>query len=343
VQPDPRLPGGGSSPPGNGRRDVRRRRRRDTGVTPRALALVAAGVLISAAAGAGAYFLPLLLTGVSTSVASGSLPNPVLDPAAAPTQPFTVLLLGSDDDSKFTSDRILTQSMILVRVVPATKQVTMLSIPRDLWVPVAGHGMAKIDTAYAAGGSSSAIAAVQDNFKVKIDDYVWVGLKGLVSLIDRVGGVDVNVTNPVVDDFYPADIYGGNPYSYSRVAVLPGYQHLDGVHALEYVRSRHGDLRGDFGRSARQQQVLLALKAQAKNLNVADLPDLATAFQGELKTSMGLDRVRAMLPLTNQIGGPNIKQVVLLAPYTSPAVIDGQDVIVPNWAEILPLVRQAFS
>jgi LCP family protein required for cell wall assembly len=233
--------------------------------------------------------------------------------------------------------------MILVRVTPASKQVTMLSIPRDLWVSVPGHGMAKIDTAYASGGAPSAIAAVQDNFKVKIDDYVWIGLKGLVNLIDRMGGVDVNVTNPVMDDFYPADIYGGNPYSYSRVAVLPGNQHLDGIHALEYVRSRHGDLRGDFGRSARQQQVLLALKAQAKNLNVADLPDLATAFQGELKTSMGLDRVRAILPLTNQIGGPNIKQVVLLPPYTSSAVIEGQDVIVPNWQEILPLVRQSFT
>ena len=305
--------------------------------------LVAIGLLLSAAGGAIAYFLPLLMAGVSTTVASGSVPNPVLNPVSAPTQPFTVLLLGSDDDSKFASDRVLTQSMILVRVVPATKQVTMLSIPRDLWVPIPGHGMAKIDTAYASGGAPSAIATVQDNFKIHVDDYVWIGLKGLISLIDRMGGVDVDVTNPVMDDFYPADIYGGNPFSYSRVAVLPGYQHLDGVHALEYVRSRHGDLRGDFGRSARQQQVLLALKAEAKNLNVADLPDLATAFQGELKTSMGLDRVRSLLPLANQIGGPNIKQVVLLPPYTSSATISGQDVIVPNWTEILPLVRQSFS
>lgn len=307
------------------------------------MALVALGFLLSGAGGAAAYFFPLLEAGITTTVESGTVPNPVLNPVAGPTQPFTVLLLGSDDDSKFTSDRVLTQSMILVRVVPATKQVTMLSIPRDLWVQVSGHGMAKVDTAYASGGAQSAIATVEDNFHVKIDDYVWIGLKGLISLIDRMGGVDVDVTNPVMDDFYPADVYGGNPYSYSRVAVLPGYQHLDGVHALEYVRSRHGDLRGDFGRSARQQQVLLALKAQAKNLNVADLPNLATAFQGELKTSMGLDRVRALLPLVNQIGGPNIKQVVLLPPYTSSAVIGGQDVIVPDWAQILPLVKQSFT
>ena len=110
MQPETRLPGTPRPAPGNGRgREVRRRRRREAKVTPRALALVALGLLISAAAGAGAYFLPLFVAGVSTSVASGTLPNPVLNPVAAPTEPFTVLLLGSDDDSKFVSDRILTQ------------------------------------------------------------------------------------------------------------------------------------------------------------------------------------------------------------------------------------------
>lgn len=309
----------------------------------REAALVLIGLILSAAGGAAAYFLPLVITGVTTTVQSGTVVNPIVNPVSAPTDPFTVLLLGSDDDSKFQSDQVLTQSMILVRVVPGSKQVTMLSIPRDLWVPIAGHGTAKIDTAYEWGGPQAAIQTVETNFKVHVDDYAWIGLKGLVRVIDKMGGVDVDVTNPVMDDFYPADIYGGNPYSYSRVAVLPGYQHLDGVHALEYVRSRHGDLRGDFGRSARQQQVLLALKSQVKRLNAADLPDLATAFNGEVKTSMSLDRIRALLPLVNEIGGPGIKQVVLLPPYTSSATIAGQDVIQPNWNLILPLVRQSFQ
>ncbi len=79
------------------------------------------------------------------------------------------------------------------------------------------------------------------------------------------------MTNPVMDDFYPfSDLSaGGYPYAYYRVAVLPGAAHLDGVHALQYVRSRHGDLRGDFARSERQQQVLLAIKAQASHLNAS--------------------------------------------------------------------------
>ena len=294
-------------------------------------------------AGAFAYFLPLVETAVRTSIDSGSVSGVITNPVSTPTDPFTVLLLGSDDDSKFPSDAVLTQSMILVRVVPAEKRAVLLSIPRDLWVPIAGHGMAKIDTAYEHGGPDLAISTVESNFKVKVDDYVWIGLKGLVQMIDRFGGVDVDVTNPVMDDFYPADIYGGNPYGYSRVAVLPGYQHLDGAHALEYVRSRHGDLRGDFGRSARQQQVLLALKAESKQVGPADLPAIASALRGEVKTSMNLDRVRAVLPLAGQFGGPAVKQVVLLPPLTSSANIQGQDVIVPDWAQILPLVKQNFS
>jgi anionic cell wall polymer biosynthesis LytR-Cps2A-Psr (LCP) family protein len=124
--------------------------------------------------------------------------------------------------------------------------------------------------------------------------------------------------------------------------VLPGPQHLDGTSALQYVRSRHGDLAGDFGRSQRQQQVLLAIRAKAAQMTVADIPDLANAFSGELKTSMSLDRVRQLLPLAGQIKPDSIRQVVLLAPYTSIGTIDQQSVVLPDWTLIRPLVRQYF-
>jgi LCP family protein required for cell wall assembly len=305
------------------------------------IALVVLGFVLSGLAGAGAYFLPLLQTTATTAFTSGSIPNPVVNPAD--TKPFTVLLLGSDDDSKFQADRVLTQSMILVRVDPAKKQATMLSIPRDLWVTIPGQrGKAKIDTAYEQGGAQAAIAAVESNFQIHVDDYVWIGLQGLVNVIDRVGGVDVNVINTVMDDFYPSDINTNNPYGYYRVAVLPGAVHMNGIQALQYVRSRHGDLRGDFARSQRQQQVLLSLKSQSKNISVADLPTLAAAFNGEIKTSIGVDRVRQLLAIANQFGGSGIKQVVLLPPYTSSSTIGDQAVILPDWSLILPLVHQTF-
>src|SRR5207244_12855211 len=73
-------------------------------------------------------------------------------PASTVTGAFTVLLLGSDDDSKFSADHVLTQSMILVRVIPSTKDVTMLSIPRDLSVHLATGGLGQIDGSYHSGG-----------------------------------------------------------------------------------------------------------------------------------------------------------------------------------------------
>jgi LCP family protein required for cell wall assembly len=306
--------------------------------------LVVLGFVLSGILGAGAYFAPSLVAALSEtgnqSVIGGAGNTSGPPPPGAP---FTVLLLGSDDDAKFDPQHVLTQSMILVRVDPQKKSATMLSIPRDLWVPISGSGQkAKIDAAYSQGGSRAAIATVTQNFHVHIDDYVWVGLKGLVRLIDKVGGVDVVTSNPVLDDFYPADLDSANPYGYTRVAVLPGPQHLDGVNALKYVRSRHGDLRGDLGRSQRQQQVLIALRAKSKSLGLADIPDLTSTFNGEFNTSITVGRFGSLLSLAKAFDNGQVRQIVLSSPYTSNALIAGQDVLLPNWTQILPLVRTNF-
>ena len=306
---------------------------------PRTL-IIAAGFVLAGLLGLGAYVLPVLQTARST-VGTGALTN--VDPKPASTGPFTVLLLGSDDDSKFPPDRLNTQSMILVRLDPASRQATMLSIPRDLWVPIPNQGSGKISWAFQLGGPQAAIAAVESNFKVHVDDYAWIGLNGLVKLIDQLGGVNVTVTNPVMDDYYPADLEADvDPHGYYRVAVLPGPVHLDGVHALQYVRSRHGDLRGDFARSERQQQVLLAIKAEASHLNAADLPNLARAFNGEIKTSMGLTRIRQLMSMAGEFDGSGIKRLVLLPPYTSEGWVGGQSVLLPDWNTIRPMVHQSF-
>src|SRR5690242_889732 len=242
-------------------------------------------------AGAFAYFLPAAraawdATGVVARVTpsptelftASPSPSSTSTPAAAITGAFTILLLGSDDDSKFSSDHVLTQSMILVRVVPSTKQVTMLSIPRDLYVHLSTGGSGKIDGAYSYGGPGASIATVEQDFGVHIDDYIWIGLLGLIKLIDAIGGIDVVTSQPVLDDFYPQDVFSKDPYGYRRVAVLAGPQHLDGTHAMEYVRSRHGDLQSDFGRSQRQQQVLLAIRQKSKQLAPEDVPQIAQAL-----------------------------------------------------------------
>jgi hypothetical protein len=88
--------------------------------------------------------------------------------------------------------------------------------------------------------------------------------------------------------------------------------------------------------------VLLSLKAQSKQVSVADLPALAGAFKGEIKTSIGLDRMRQLIGLGGQFGGPGINRLVLVPPYTSETTIGGQDVVLPSWQAILPLVHKSF-
>ena len=308
---------------------------------------------MSALAGGLAYFIPaaqiafeaagqVVRVTPSPSILFSPTPTASSLPSAKPvTGAFTVLLLGSDDDSKFSPDHVLTQSMILVRVVPSTKEVTMLSIPRDLYVHLSTGGYGKIDGAYSYGGPGAAIATVEQDFGVHVDDYIWVGLLGLVKLIDAIGGIDVVTSNPVLDDYYPADVYSSWPYDFQRVAVLAGPQHLDGIHAMQYVRSRHGDLQSDFGRSQRQQQVLLAIRQKAKQMSPADLPAMAAAIGGELKTSIGLDKVASLLPLAASFDNPDqIRQIILLPPYTHGGGPGGS--ISANWNLILPLVHAYF-
>ncbi|OLC27850.1 MAG: hypothetical protein AUG06_01435 [Actinobacteria bacterium 13_1_20CM_2_65_11] len=333
-----------------------RRARRSRGrlSATRTATLAVFAVVLSAMAGSLAYFLPAAklawdATGQVVTIASPT-PSPSSDtnnaspsPSAAARTPgsFTVLLLGSDDDSKFSSDHVLTQSMILVRVIPSTKQVVILSIPRDLYVPFWVGGSGKIDGAYSYGQAGGAIATVQQDFGVHIDEYIWIGLLGLIKLIDAIGGIDVVTSSPVVDDLYPQDVFSADPYGYERVAVLAGPQHLDGVHAMQYVRSRHNDLQSDIGRSKRQQQVLLAIRKKAKQVSSADVPAIATALGGEIKTSIGLDRVAQLIPLAATFDNPDsITTLVMEPPMFHGGGPDGS--LTPNWSAILYLVRQYF-
>ena len=318
----------------------------------RTLVLAAVAVALAASSGGFAYFLPAVVTAYNATSNPVAIPSPTPlstifspEPSASPTPQqsgaFTVLLLGSDDDSKFLGDHVLTQSMILVRVIPSTKQVIMLSIPRDLWVPLSTGGNYKIDGAYSYGGARAAIQTVQNNFGVHVNHYIWIGLLGLVKVIDAIGGIDIVTSNPVLDDYYPLDVFTNSPYGYARIAVMAGPQHLDGIQALEYVRSRHNDLQSDFGRSRRQQQVLLAIRQKAKELSPADVPALAQAIGGEIKTDMSIDSVVSLLPLASTFDNPDaIKQIILDSPYTHGGAPNGS--LFPEWGYILPLVHQYY-
>jgi LCP family protein required for cell wall assembly len=264
--------------------------------------------------------------------------------ALLPNRRFNVLLLGSDNDLKFSPNAVLTQAMILVSIDPISPDVAMISVPRDFWVPIAGYGYHKIDVAYEVGGIALARSTVERLFGVKIDYYAWVGLNGLVQVIDTLGGVDVTVQHPILDEMYPDDLNSNDPYAFFRLYIPAGPQHLDGTTALEYVRSRHGDLQSDFGRSARQQQVLVAIKNRVQTLSVVGrVPQLVAALQGSVKTDLSLAEILQLAALGHRVPAGSIHQQVLAAPdFASLGYSpDGsQQVVFPNWAAIRPAMAR---
>lgn len=352
------------------------RRRAGPGQTVALAAVVVFGFALAGGGGTGAYYFPLLRaaaqdTGRRASVTPlphphprpsvSAVPAPGASPGANPgsgTHPFTVLLLGSDNDGKDGNDQTpLSQSVILVRVNPQAGSVVMLSLPRDLIIDCynsSGYavGSQKLDACFEEGAfpNDAAAAMVQtaeNNFDIQVDTWAWIGLQGLVNLINYVGGVDVVAPSPVMDDLYPADVGTQNAYGYQRLAILPGPQHMNGEQALDYVRSRHASTYGDFARSARQQQVLVALREKLQYLTPADLPQIENAMQGQFYTSMTVTQMAQLLPLAPAIKDSAVTQMTLAAPqYTSEQTITsgGQpdDVVYGNFGAIDQLVWQYF-
>jgi LCP family protein required for cell wall assembly len=259
---------------------------------------------------------------------------------------INILLLGSDTDQKFQGSYIA-QTDIVVTIDPATKSVGMLSIPRDFYINVPGYGMHKLDEAYGLGGVDLSRATIEQDFGIPINYYAWVGLDGFIKVINEVGGVDVDVMHPIVDDQYPDDV-GSNandPYALKRLYIAPGPQHLDGEPALEYVRSRHADLVGDFGRSARQQQVLGALKTKLSNPNIfGKLSAIANDLKGYLKTDMQLSDVLKLMNFARSLDINKISKLILGPPYSSSGNLpNGESVVFPNCDQLVPAIAQLLQ
>jgi LCP family protein required for cell wall assembly len=315
-------------------------------------ALLVFGFGLSGVSGVVAYFLPAItaalnITGHQTQGGSGKHPvaTPSTSPVSSSSQPINILLLGSDNDTKFEADDVLTQTMILVRINPAAHSVVMFSIPRDLWVPIGGtDSSAKIDAAYADGGAAEAITTVQNNFNVSINYWVWIGLGGLVQVVNDLHDVNILAQMPILDDEYPYDLTGSNPYEQARIAILPGPQRVAGVAALEYVRSRHGDVLSDIARSQKQQQLLLDIKASANDIGLADVPNVASSLGDSMKTDVSITQVTSLLPLAKALGDGDVHQVVMVgSPYFGDVIEpDGEDALQPNWTAIDGLVSQYF-
>ena len=307
--------------------------------------LAAIGLCLVLLGGVLLYLSPVLALLDNHDLSPG---KPLATPAATPPpldskQRVNILLLGSDNDQKFAQDAVLSQTMIVVSIDPAKRQVTLLSLPRDLWVAIPGHARAKIDLAYAEGGAPLARATVERAFRIPIHYYAWIGLNGLVKVVDRLGGVDVDVLHPVLDDNYPND-FSNSGYGTERVYLAAGPQHLDGRHTLQYVRSRHGDLLSDFGRSVRQQQVLLAMQQRTAGMDlVTALPSFARDLNGRVKTDLDLVRLTQLMLFMRGLRAGDVRQA-FITPFVRDAVSpDGQQILTADWPAVNAYLRQLFG
>jgi LCP family protein required for cell wall assembly len=142
---------------------------------------------------------------------------------------------------------------------------------------------------------------------IHIDYYAAMDLNGFVKMIDSVGGIDV--VNPAVINDGNYDWLNGAPYGFYLAA---GPQHLDGMHALAYVRSRKSAGDNDFGRSSRQQQVLVALlHKMAQPDQILNLPNLISTLGSSVSTDFPADRVADYIAIGQNIPSENFKHVVL--------------------------------
>jgi LCP family protein required for cell wall assembly len=177
-----------------------------------------------------------------------------LDLTPAERGPQTILLMGSDVRKV---DRVRglkgnSDTMILVRLDPNKKATALLSIPRDLKARIPGYGTAKINAAFAEGGTRLTVKAIQANLPgIKINHVVNTNFKGFKALVNKVGCVYVDIDRRYFND---------NAVAYATIDVKPGYQKMCGGRALDYVRFRHEDT--DLVRGARQQDFIRQARSQ---------------------------------------------------------------------------------
>lgn len=184
-----------------------------------------------------------------------------VDETTAGTPGRTYLVVGSDSREGLTAEQRKklrtgkvgggrTDTILLLHVPAGRGPSVLLSVPRDSYVEIPGHGRNKINAAYAFGGPQLLADTLEKTTRVQIDDYVEIGLGGFAGMVDAIGGVQICPKFDMKD-------------SDAGLDVKKGCQQADGATALGYARARHSDPRGDLGRVERQRELLAAIVTKA--------------------------------------------------------------------------------
>jgi LCP family protein required for cell wall assembly len=289
-------------------------------------------------------------TTVFTPVPEPATPTP---PANVPTpvplveqsqDAVNILLMGSDT----TTGNWRTDTLIVASVHPEPPAVSLLSIPRDLYVYVPGWQMGRINTVdyrgermgYPGGGPGLLKSTIEYNLGIPIDFYARVNFDGFVEILDILGGVDVVVDCALHDTFPDPDAPGGK----SDIDLLPGVHHLDAKRALWYARSRWNT--NDFDRGRRQQRVLRSAFQQIRQLGLlTQVPELWDQMLGALQTDLPLDTALWLASIGSRLGS----ETAVKSRFIDGTVIrewttaSGAAVLLPVYERIRPLVTEALA
>lgn len=290
--------------------------------------------------------------GAASNLSPTVLNAPTIDPILLNPTRVTILLMGIDQRHGEVGP-FRTDTMLVLSVDPIRKTAAMLSVPRDIYMQIPGYGTDRINTAegtgeqvdYPGGGGALAIKAVESLLGVPIQHYFLLNFDVFDAVIDAVGPIRVCPPTAIHDANYPDGSYG-----IITVDFPAGCQDLDSTKLLEYSRVRHnaGD---DFGRAARQQEVIRAVRDKILSLGgISALIGKASPLWDTVKTSVKTDMTFDQMLQLGQIGltipTTNVSSVVLtdkagyLLPSTTP---DGQQVLSPIYEKIHGLVEQMFD
>jgi len=276
-------------------------------------------------------------------------PKPGLD------QRVNVLLIGVDALQTRTED--LTDTMMVASLDPVGHSVSMLSVPRDMVDTPLGNGNTyapKLNSlmSYADrhpkdfpnGGIRALEDALGALLGIQIHYYARIDFVGFIKMIDAVGGVDVNVARGFVDPTY--DAYGFKKSGYGTgYSITAGPHHLDGINALAYARSRKALTESDFTRQARQQQILIALRAKVTQGGslLFKLPDLLDAVGQTVRSDVPVDQLPMLAAIMDEVGRNAITTAVIQSPlihYKSTPFGDSEE---PDLVRIRAVAAALFS
>ncbi len=261
---------------------------------------------------------------------------------------LTVLVMGVDRrPGESFSTR--TDTMIVLSIDPENDTASMLSIPRDLYVDIPGVGNQRINTALPygaynggeAGGADLVRRTINHNLGISIDHYILLDFQTVIDVIDEAGGVMIDVPYDIDDPTYPDMNYGFDP-----LFIPQGRWLMSGEVALKYMRTRHAD--GDFNRSKRQQQVILAFRDALLADGLAGAAAKARSFYSEARdgvvTDMAITDMLGIANAASNIDTANIRSAVLDANYVYDHTTEsGAYVLIPRTNAISTLIQELFN